>query len=128
MWINDIHAFSRNAINSIAFFLSEGNWVSYELKPKNVKQRLFTCEQRLRRQKRKAFLHCIVTDNEKRINYDSPMREKLWGRPGHALKNQPKPSRKFVIDYSWRVWAEHCRKNGQHTSRHDKMILQHANA
>jgi len=30
----------------------QGHWVPYELKPKNVEQRLFTCEQLLQRQKR----------------------------------------------------------------------------
>src|ERR1700743_2461475 len=42
-----------------------GNWVPYELKPRGVERRFFTCEQLLQRHKRKGFLHRIVTDDEK---------------------------------------------------------------
>jgi len=37
------------------------NWVSYELKPRDVERRFFTCEQLIQRQQRKGFLHRIVT-------------------------------------------------------------------
>ncbi|KAG5322599.1 MOS1T transposase, partial [Pseudoatta argentina] len=43
----------------------QGNWVPYELKPRDVERRLFACEQLLERQRRKEFLHRIVTGNEK---------------------------------------------------------------
>lgn len=39
----------------------QGNWVPYELKPRDVEQRLFACEQLLARQRWKGFLHRIVT-------------------------------------------------------------------
>ncbi|GFW50516.1 mariner Mos1 transposase [Trichonephila clavipes] len=39
----------------------QGNWVPYELKPRDVEQHLFACEQLLARQRRKGFLHRIVT-------------------------------------------------------------------
>jgi len=39
----------------------QGNWVPYELKPRNVGRRFFTCEMLLARHKRKGFLHHIVT-------------------------------------------------------------------
>ena len=39
----------------------QGNWVPYELKPRDVERRLFACEQLLERQRRKGFLHRIVT-------------------------------------------------------------------
>ncbi|KAG5322818.1 MOS1T transposase, partial [Pseudoatta argentina] len=38
----------------------------------------------LQRQKRKGFLHRIVTGDEKWIHYDNPKRRKSWGKPGHA--------------------------------------------
>jgi len=44
---------------------SKGNWIPYELKPRNVERRFFTCEMLLARHKRKGFLHCIVTGGEK---------------------------------------------------------------
>ena len=43
----------------------QGNWVPYELKPRDVEQLLFACKQLLARQKWKGFLHCIVTGDEK---------------------------------------------------------------
>jgi len=43
----------------------QGNWVSYELKPRNVERRFFTCEILLARHKQKGFLHRIVTGDEK---------------------------------------------------------------
>ena len=47
----------------------QGNWVPYELKPREteagVERCLFACEQLLERQRRKGFLHRIVTGDEK---------------------------------------------------------------
>ncbi|GBM99177.1 hypothetical protein AVEN_122514-1 [Araneus ventricosus] len=51
---------------------------SYQLKPKDVERRLFTCEQLLQWQKRKCLLHRIVTGDEKWIDYDNPKRRKSW--------------------------------------------------
>jgi len=45
----------------------QGNWVSYELKPRDVERRFFTCKQLIQRQQRKGFLHRIVTGDEKWI-------------------------------------------------------------
>ena len=39
--------------------------MSYELKPRDVEWRLFTCEKLLQQQKKKGFLHRIVTGDEK---------------------------------------------------------------
>jgi len=41
----------------------QGNWVPYELKPRNVERRFFTCEMLLARHKRKSFLHRMVMKN-----------------------------------------------------------------
>ena len=61
-----------------------GHWVPYELKPKDVERRFFTCEQLLERHKRKSFLHRIVTGDEKWVHYDNPKRRATYGYPGHA--------------------------------------------
>jgi len=53
----------------------QGNWVPYELKPRNVGCRFFTCEMLLARHKRKSFLHRIVTGDEKWIHYDNKEEE-----------------------------------------------------
>ena len=50
----------------------------YESKPRDAEWRLM-CEQLLLRQKKKGFLHRIVTGDERLIHYDYPKRS-LWGR------------------------------------------------
>ena len=61
-------------------------------KPRDVERRLFACEQLLERQRRKGFLHCIVTGDEKWIHYDNPKRRKTWRVPGHASTSTAKPN------------------------------------
>ena len=76
----------------------------YELKPRDFERRFVTCELLLQRQKRKAFLHRIVTGNEKWIHYDNPKRRKSWGKPGHALTSSAKPNihcSKLLLCISW---------------------------
>ncbi|GFV62774.1 mariner Mos1 transposase [Trichonephila clavipes] len=70
----------------------QGNWVPYELKPRDVERRLFACEQLLARQRRKGFLQRIVTGDEKWVCYDNPKRRKSWGNPGHASTSTAKPN------------------------------------
>ena len=69
----------------------EGNWVPYELKPRNVKRRSFACKQLLQRQNRKGVLHRIVTGDEKWVHYDNPKCRKSWGIPGHASTSTVRP-------------------------------------
>ncbi|KAG5323492.1 MOS1T transposase, partial [Pseudoatta argentina] len=70
----------------------QGNWVPYELKPRDVERHLFTYEQLLEKQRRKGFLHRIVTGDEKWVHYDNPKRRKSWGVPGHASISTAKPN------------------------------------
>ena len=49
---------------------NQGNWVPYELKPRDVERRFFACEQLFQR---KGFLHRIMTGDEKWVHYDNPM-------------------------------------------------------
>ncbi|GFV58091.1 mariner Mos1 transposase [Trichonephila clavipes] len=134
----------------------QGNWVPYELKPKDVERRLFACEQLLARQRRKGFLHRIVTGDEKWVHYDNPKRRKSWGYPGHASTSKAKPNihgSKVMLSMWWlgvvyyellkptetitgdRYRAQLMRlsralkdKRPQYNERHDKVILQHDNA
>jgi len=46
-------------LRAMGMIQKQGNWVSYELKPRNVERRFFTCEQLIQRQQRKSFLHRI---------------------------------------------------------------------
>jgi len=68
-------------LKSLGMIQKQGNWILYELKPRNVECRFFTCEMLLSRHKRKGFLHRIVTDDEKWIHYDKPKKRKLWEPP-----------------------------------------------
>ncbi|GBP98280.1 Integrator complex subunit 2 [Eumeta japonica] len=70
----------------------QGHWLPYELKPRDVKRRFLTCELLHQQQKRKYFLHRIVTGNEKWIHYDNPQCRKLWGKPGHTSTLSAKPN------------------------------------
>ena len=68
-------------LHALGMIQKQGTWVPYELKPRDVERRFFVCEQLLQRQKRKGFLHCIVTGDEKWIHYNNPKRRKSWGLP-----------------------------------------------
>jgi len=52
-------------LEAMGMIQKQGNWVPYELKPRDVERHLFVCEQLLERQRRKGFLHRIVTGDEK---------------------------------------------------------------
>jgi len=52
-------------LKAMGMIQKQGNWVQYELKPRDVEWRLFACEQLLEKQRRKGFLHRIVTGDEK---------------------------------------------------------------
>ena len=63
------------------------NWMPYELKPRDVERRFFTCEQLIQRQQKKGFLHRIVTGDEKWIFYDNPKKKKYYAKPGQSLSS-----------------------------------------
>ena len=52
-------------LKAMGIIQKQGNWVPYELKSRDVERRLFAYEQLLGRQRRKGFLHRIVTGDEK---------------------------------------------------------------
>ena len=70
----------------------QGNWVPYELNPRDVERRFFASEQLLQRQNRKGFLHRIVTGDEKWVYCDNPKRRKSWGMPGHTSTSTARPN------------------------------------
>ena len=61
-------------------------------KTREVERRFFACERLLQRQKRKGFLHRIVTGDEKWIHYGNPKRRKSWGLPSHASTSSVRPN------------------------------------
>ena len=52
----------------------------YELKPRDIEKRFFTCEQLIQRQQKKGFLHRIVTRDEKWIFYDNHKKKKYYAK------------------------------------------------
>ena len=79
-------------LSDLGMVQKAGNWVPYQLKPRDIERRLFACEQLLERHNRKGFLHRIVTGDEKWVHYSNPKRRKSWGYPGHASASTPKPN------------------------------------
>ncbi|EGI57517.1 Mariner Mos1 transposase, partial [Acromyrmex echinatior] len=67
----------------------QGNWVPYELKPRDVEQRLFACEQLLERQRRKGFLHRIVTGDEQFFIMITPSAENHGEFPAMLPHRRP---------------------------------------
>ena len=136
----------------------QGKLVSYELKPRDVEQRSFACEQLLQRQNRKGFLHRIVTGDRKWVHYDNPKRRKTWGMPGHVSTSKARPNihgAKVMLCIWWdqlgvvyyellkssetitgdryqtqlmRLSRELKEKWPQYQEKHNKVILQHDNA
>jgi len=62
----------------------QGNWVPYELKPRNVERRFFTCEQLIQRQQKKGF---FASDCDWRSGYSTttPKKKKYYAKPGQLL-------------------------------------------
>lgn len=79
-------------LKALGFIQKQGNWVPYELKPRDVERRFCMSEMMLERYKRKSFLHRIVTGDEKWIHYDNPKRKKSYVKPGQPAKSTPKPN------------------------------------
>ena len=77
-------------LKSLGMIQKQGNWVQYELTPRNVECRFFTCEMLLAWHKRKGFLHRIVTGDEKWIRYDNTKKKKSWGPSGRASTSTAK--------------------------------------
>lgn len=68
----------------------EGRWLSYELKERDIERRKTICEILLQKQKRKGFLHRILTGDEKWIYYHNPKRRKSICDPGQLSTSTPK--------------------------------------
>lgn len=147
-----------NRLKTLGMIQKQGHWVPHEQKPRDVERRFFTCEQLLQRQKRKGFLHRIVTGDEKWIHYDNPKRKKTWGHRGHASTSTAKQNihgEKIMLCIWWdqlgvvyyellqpnetvtgalyrtqlmRLSRALKQKRPQYNERHDKVILQHDNA
>ena len=145
-------------LKSLGMIQKQGNWVPYELKPRDVERRLCMSEMLLARNKKKSFLHRIVTGDEKWIHYDNPKKRKSWVKPGEPSTSTAKPNihgKKLMLCIWWeqlgvvyykllkpsetitgalyqtqlmRLSRTLKEKRVHYYSRHDKIILLHDNA
>jgi len=70
-----------------------GKWVPHELNDRQMERRQNTCQILLARQKRKSFLHWIVTGDEKWIYFQNPIRKKSWIDPAQPSISSSRPNR-----------------------------------
>ena len=145
-------------LKSLGIIQKQGNWVPYELNPRDVERRLCMSEMLLARNKKKSFLHRIVTGDEKWIQYDNPKKRKSWVKPGEPSSSTAKPNihgKKLMLCIWWdqlgvvyyellkpsetitgalyrtqlmRLSRALKEKRAHYYSRHDKIILLHDNA
>ena len=73
-------------LKAARYIQKQGNWVSHELKPRDVERRFYMSEMLLERHKKKSFLHRIVTGDEKWIHCDNPKRKKSYVKPDQPTK------------------------------------------
>jgi len=101
---------------------------------RNVKWRLFTCEQLLQRQKRKGVLHRIVICDEMWIHYYNPKRRRSWDKSSHASTYLTKPNihySKLLLCVWWDqlgvVYYELLKRNETITGAHHRLQLMRLN-
>jgi len=68
-----------------------------------MERRQNTCQILLARQKRKSFLHRIVTGDEKWIYFQNPKRKKSWVDPAQPSTSSSRPNRfgRKTMLYVW---------------------------
>lgn len=145
-------------LKAAGYIQKQGNWVPYELKPRDVERRFCMSEMLLERQKKKSFLHRIITGDEKWIHYDNPKRKKSYVKPGQPAKSTAKPNihgAKVMLCIWWdqkgplyyellksgqtitgdlyrtqliRLKRAIIEKRPEYANRHEAIIFQHDNA
>lgn len=145
-------------LKALGFIQKVGNWVPYELKPRDVERRFCMSEMHLERYKKKSFLHRIITGDEKWIHYDNPKRKKSYVKPGQPGTSMSKPNihgSKVMLSIWWdqkgpihyellksgqtitgqlyrqqliRLKRALAEKRPEYTTRHESVIFHHDNA
>ena len=79
-------------LHALGMIQKQGTWVPYDSKPRDIERRFFVCKKLLQRQKKKGFLHGIVTGDEKWIHYSNPQRRKACGPPVQGFTSWARPN------------------------------------
>lgn len=77
-------------LKAIGYKQKVGKWLPHELKEADIAKRLDICQTLLSRQRKKSFLHRIITCDEKWISYENPKLRKSWVKHGQSVKSTPK--------------------------------------
>ena len=88
--LNVCQATISNRLRQMGKIQKEGKWMPYELTERNKEKRKTSCEILIERQKRKAFLHRIITGDEKWIYFDNPKRKRSWVDPDQPATTSAK--------------------------------------
>lgn len=78
-------------LKEIEMIQKDGNWAPMKFRGGDIAKCLTICEVLQQRQKRKSFLHRIMTGDEKWIRYHNRKRTKSQVRPGKPSTFTPKP-------------------------------------
>ena len=79
-------------LKAAGYIQNQENWIPHELKPRDIERRFCMSEMLLERNKKKSFLHLIVTGDEKWIHYDNPKRKKSYVKLSHPAKSTAEPN------------------------------------
>ena len=77
-------------LKAAGYIQKQGNWVTHELKPRDVERRFCMSEMLLERHIKKSFLHRIVIGDKKWVHYDNPKRKNSYVKPGQPAKSTAK--------------------------------------
>ncbi|GFU41041.1 histone-lysine N-methyltransferase SETMAR [Trichonephila clavipes] len=66
-------------------------WVSHQLTPKNMMDRISICEALTKRNEIDPFLKRMVTGDEKWVRYENIVRKRLWPKRREAAQTVAKP-------------------------------------
>ena len=125
--LGDTQAAILKSLKPAGYIQKQGNWVSHELKPRDVERRFCLSEMLLERHKQKSFLHRIVNGDEKWIYYDNPKRRKSYVKPGQPAKSTEKLFRLrtiwFYIPITSKFLHCPCARATHHTPRRARKEL-----
>ncbi|GFY11791.1 mariner Mos1 transposase [Trichonephila clavipes] len=110
----------------------QGNWVPYELKPRDVERRLFACEQLLARKSWGYPGHASMSKAKPNIHGSKVMLSIWWDQLGVVYYELLKPT-ETITGNRYRMQLMRLSralkdKRLQYNERYDKVILQHDNA